>query len=159
MYGICLSYAKCRNTASDLLQESFIKVFSKIDTFSGNGSLEGWIRRIVSNTARDYYRKNANTIFVTFPEYEVQDEPFDDENLLEELSNEEVMTLVQKLPDGYRVIFIMNVVEGMNHKEIAEALNITEATSRSQLARGRKLLQEWLTDAALAKNNRDARIG
>lgn len=159
MFSICLSYAKCRNAASDLLQESFIKVFSKIDSFGCNGSLEGWIRRIVCNTARDHYRKNANTVFVTYSDYEVQDESFEEEELLEELSNEEVMEMVQKLPDGYRVIFIMNVVEGMNHKEIAEALNITEATSRSQLARGRKLLQGWLKDAAILKNKRDARIG
>lgn len=148
MMGVCMGYTKDHDTAKDLLQESFIKVFNKIKDYNNEGSLEGWIRRIVVNTAIDYYRK-ASKLYVANIDNR-KTEPIDN-LILDQFNNEDLLKLIRKLPEGYRIVFNLNVVEGYTHEEIAEKLGITESTSRSQLSRARKLLQDWILEMSDAK--------
>ncbi len=139
MYAVCLRYARHGMEAQDMLQEGFIKVFDKLETFKGAGSLEGWIRRIMVHSAISTYRKKS-----------FQNEKFGLDNVPEgetpcealgRLGHQELMALIQELPDGYRIVFNLYAIEGFGHKEIAQQLGCGESTSRSQLAKARKLLQ------------------
>jgi RNA polymerase sigma factor (sigma-70 family) len=147
MFHICLSYTGDRDTAKDILQESFIKVFKSIREYHADKSLEGWIRRIVTNTAIDYYRKEKRLRY------------FEDSNGKPEqvsmpanqyiaFNTDNVLHQVKRLPEGARLVFHMFAVEGYSHKEIAGKLNISEGTSKSQFNRARTLLQEWLSPSA-----------
>lgn len=144
MYAICLSYAKDRAMAQDILQDGFVKVFEKIKTFNSKGSLEGWIKRIMSHTAIDHFRKKS--ALNNFVPYE---QAFDQKdtagNALDYLTVEELMEQVRKLPDGARVIFNLYAVEGYSHKEISKKLKISEGTSKSQFSRAKNILQNVLT--------------
>lgn len=144
MYAICLSYAKDRSTAQDILQDGFIKVFEKISTFKQQGSLEGWIKRVISHTAVDHFRKRS-----TLNNYVDYEQAFEERdpggNALDYLNAEEVLEQVRKLPDGARVIFNLYAIEGYSHKEISQELNISEGTSKSQFSRARSILQKLLT--------------
>ncbi len=144
MYGICMGYAGERPLAQDMLQESFIKVFKHIDNYSGSGSLEGWIRRIVTNTAIDILRKKQRTEL--FIENEVSDLNGQSNKWVAPNSMEagDIMKQVKKLPEGARIVFNLYAVEGYTHKEIAEKLHITAGTSKSQYSRARSLLQQWV---------------
>lgn len=150
MFQICLSYSGDRDEAKDILQNAFIKVFTGLDKFNEKNSLEGWIRRIVTNTAIDYFRKSKRLVFIDdFP-----DEPDEEERgtfSLQELTNEVILHFIKKLPDGARVVFNLFAVEGLKHKEIAEKLKITEGTSKSQYKRARNLLKKWLYEYELSK--------
>ncbi len=143
MYGICLSYVGDRDLAQDVLQDSFIKIFDKIKGFNLAGSLEGWIRRIVSNTAIDYVRKQSRLQNYITEKEEIEDEVYEP-NALQQLQTQDVLIQVARLPDGARVVFNLYALEGYTHKEIAQKLNITEGTSKSQFNRARKLLMSWL---------------
>ena len=144
MYGICLSFVGDRELAQDILQDGFIKVFNFLKTFDMNGSLEGWIRKTMVNTSIDYYRKKAK-----LQQYIVSDSIFQDEEIPEEIldriQTEEILNKVSELPEGARLIFNLYAVEGYSHKEIAEMLNISIGTSKSQLSRAKSLLKSWLT--------------
>lgn len=139
MYGICMSYSGDRDMAQDILQESFIKVFKKIKGFNMEGSLEGWIRRIVSNTAIDSLRKRQREYSYINDSY---DDPVEDfkPGVLEEMKATDIMNMVSRLPEGARLIFNLFALEGYSHSEIAKKLNITEGTSKSQFSRARKML-------------------
>ena len=145
MYAVCLSYAKDRSSAQDILQDGFVKVFEKMKSYNHDGSLEGWIRRIISNTAVDHYRKKSTlNKFIEF-----EDSPTDtrgQNNVFESLHAEEILKQLRKLPDGAQVIFNLYAVEGFSHKEISEKLQISEGTSKSQLSRAKNLLQKLLND-------------
>ena len=146
MHGVCMRYSKSSAEAEDLLQEGFIKVFQKISTFRGQGSLEGWIRRIMVNHALNYL-KSRRLMFVEedpqrFSE-KVADEP-DPANEEPLFSPQMMMEAVQELPDGYKVVFNLYVFEEYSHKEIAEELGISENTSKSQLSRARRYLRNHL---------------
>jgi RNA polymerase sigma-70 factor (ECF subfamily) len=140
MYGVCLRFAASYDEAQDILQESFIKVFEKLSSFSGKGSLEGWIKRIVINTAIEKYRDRVFHLSV----HEMTDNgTFADENLgPSTLGINDLLNLIQQLPDQYRLVFNLYALDGMSHKEIGEALGLSESTSRSNLSRARVLLQE-----------------
>ena len=143
MYGICLSYAGERELAQDILQDSYIKIFKNIVDFKSDGSLEGWIRRIVTNTAIDHLRQKSRLQkFITEKE-EILLET-EEVNGLENLQTQDILDQVAKLPDGARVVFNLYAIEGYTHKEIAQRLEITEGTSKSQFNRARKLLMELL---------------
>lgn len=140
MMGVCLRYVSDRETARDLLQDGFVKVFTNINAYSGVGSFEGWMRKIFVNCALEYLRKSDvlreatdldNTSELVQP----------DSSVISDLSAAELMKLVQELPAGFRTVFNMFAIEGYSHKEISEMLNITESTSRSQFTRARQLLQ------------------
>ena len=150
MFQICLSYSGDRVEAKDILQEAFIKVFTNLEKFDSKNSMEGWIRRIVTNTAIDYFRKRRRLVFLN----EIPDEPDEEEKgsfTLQDLTNDIILRYVKQLPDGARVVFNLFAVEGLPHKEIAEKLNITEGTSKSQYKRARNLLKKWLYEYELSK--------
>lgn len=143
MFGICLRYSKDYDTAKDILQEGFIKVFENIKQFSSKGSIEGWIRRIIINTALERFRKQKNIILVdTIPD--VIEEEIDDRD--PEMSMNEMMKMIQTLPDQYRLVFNLYVFEEMTHKEIAAELGIAEGTSKSDLSRARMILRHKITE-------------
>lgn len=140
MYGICLRFAGNQMEADDILQEGFIKVFTQLKNFRNEGSFEGWIRRTFINTAINYYRKNLRfSKFHNIDEIEVG--PINEENIYDTLSKEELINLIHELPNGYRTVFNLNVIEGYTHKEIGAMLNISDNTSKSQLTRARSILQ------------------
>lgn len=142
MYAICLRYSSNRDEAEDVLQEGFIKVYTSIKDFRDEGVFEGWVRRIMVNTALEHQRKKQR-MYIS-EDIESAEEEFIDADIIDELSAREILALVQKLAPGYRLIFNLYVIEGYNHREIAEKLNISEGTSKSQLARAKKILQEQL---------------
>jgi RNA polymerase sigma factor (sigma-70 family) len=140
MYGICLRYTKNQMEAEDILQEGFIRVFRHLKDYRNEGSLEGWIRRTIVNTAINFYKKRIK--FQQDVSLD-QTEPIsnEEENALDKLSAMELLACIKELPDGYRMVFNLNVIEGYTHKEIGDMLNISENTSKSQLSRARSVLQ------------------
>jgi len=143
MLRICLAYEPDRDEAKDILQNAFLKVFRNIKVYNGDGALKAWIRRIITNTAIDAYRKKQKDQTLRIDdlgEYAEPLEPDSDPLLCQDLLKE-----VENLPDGARIVFNLYAIEGYGHKEIAEKLNISEGTSKSQLSRARKLLNEQLT--------------
>lgn len=143
MFGICLRYAKNQMEAEDVLQDGFIKVFRYLKDYRNEGSLEGWIRRTMVNTAINYYKKKIKYQKDVSLD---QTEPInrDEESAIDVLSAKELLGVIRELPDGYRMVFNLNVIEGYTHKEIGKMLNISENTSKSQLSRARGVLQEKL---------------
>jgi len=140
MMGVCMRYAKDAFEAEDVLQMGFVKVFQKVSEFRGDGSFEGWIRRIMVNTAIESYRKNLRSLnVVDIDEVYEQPQSTFDMNVLE---LKDLMKLVQALSNGYRLVFNMYVIEGYSHKEIAMQLGISEGASKSQLSRARAILKE-----------------
>ncbi len=145
MYGICLGYAGERQLAQDMLQEAFIKVFRKIDQYKGSGSLEGWIRKIVTNTAIDILRKNP--VAGEFFSDDLMVIPDSTKNkALSDMETKDLLAHIARLPEGARVIFNLYALEGMTHQEIADKLNISSGTSKSQYSRARYLLQQWVDE-------------
>lgn len=144
MLGVSYRYARNREDAEDILQDSFIKVFRKLSQFKSEGSFEGWIRRIVVHTAiKKYsvlrYQKELNG--------QEQKEVADSENeppAFQHLSEKDLLVMINGLPDGYRLIFNLYVIEGYRHEEIAELLGIQPGTSRSQLVKARTMLQKQI---------------
>lgn len=140
MYAVCLRYARSSADAADILQEGFVKVFTKMDQFNFQGSFEGWVRRIMVNTAlRTYQRQRFD--FEQSGYERMPDMPVE-ADALASLSEKELLALIAKLPDGYRVVFNLVAIEGYSHAEAADMLGIQESTSRSQLTKARR----WLID-------------
>jgi RNA polymerase sigma factor (sigma-70 family) len=140
MLGVCRRYISDPMTAEDILVEGFMKVFDKIDQFKNEGSFEGWIRRIMVNEALGYLRQQKRNL-----EDVSLDEAYgiaDFEQADQSLQADEMMSMIETLPTGYRTIFNLYAIEGYSHAEIAEMLGITESTSKSQLHRARALLQQ-----------------
>jgi RNA polymerase sigma factor (sigma-70 family) len=146
MMAVCLRYCKDRETAKDLLHDGFLKVYTHLSSFRGAGSFEGWIRRIMVNTALEFIRKqNDEGYHIDVEEaWSLSD---DEIGAMERLQVEELIQLIQKLPESYRTTFNLFVIEGYSHKEIAEAMNITESSSRVYLTRAREILQNMLGKA------------
>jgi RNA polymerase sigma factor (sigma-70 family) len=143
MMGICLRYTKDYEEAQDVMQDAFIKIFGKLADYEKKGSLEGWVRRIVVNTALDSYRKNKKhqkNVDVDSVDYLLEDKTF----IIEELNADDLLAVIKTIPAGYQMVFNLFAIEGYSHKEIAEQLNITESTSKSQYSRARKLLRDLL---------------
>ena len=140
MFGICLRYAHDYPTAEDLLQDGFIKVFNKLHLFRYEGSFEGWLKRIFINTSIEHYRKSSSRQF--FVELDQAHGKSFDSTVIDELAAEDLLKVIQKLPNGYRTVFNLYAIEGYNHKEIGALLKISEGTSKSQLARARAALQK-----------------
>ena len=140
MMSVCLRYVSDWETARDLLQEGFVKVFTHIDSYTGNGSFEGWIRKIFVNSALEYLR-HADVLRESTDLDQTAEVGQTDSSPLSDISAAELMQLVQSLPAGFRTIFHLFAIEGYSHKEISERLHITESTSRSQYTRAKQLLQ------------------
>jgi RNA polymerase sigma factor (sigma-70 family) len=142
MYAVCLRYAGNSEEAQDILQDGFIKVYKKLDSFRGEGSFEGWVRRIFVNTAIEHFRRKRYLTPVTEKEENTIDGKYT--SALDDLAAKDIMALVQALSPGYRTVFNMYVVEGYSHKEIADLLGISEGTSKSQLSRAKVILQDMV---------------
>jgi RNA polymerase sigma-70 factor (ECF subfamily) len=141
LFGICLRYGGDRPTAEDMLQEAFLTIIDKIDGYRFEGSFEGWLKRVTVNTAINYLRKQNRQTHFSIDDSGYFEPGSDDVDALSRMSEMEILSCIQCLPDGYRTVFNMYVVEGYRHKEIAEELGISENTSRTQLAKARKALQ------------------
>ncbi|MBB4118355.1 MAG: RNA polymerase sigma factor [Mesonia hippocampi] len=149
LFGVSLKYARNRQEAEDNLQDAFITIFKKIHQFKHKGSFEGWMKRIVVNTALQRYRSSGK-VFQLVNEEKIPEIP--EENLdHEQYSLEFLLKIVQELPNRYRMVFNLYTLDGYSHKEIAELMNISEGTSKSNLARARKILQQKISaqDATL----------
>lgn len=143
MYGVCLRYTSSSQDAQDVLQDGFVKVFENLKKFKWQGSLEGWMKKLFINLALDKYRSRISHLSVD--EINENTEIANNEaSALDELSEKEILTLVRELPDQYRLVFNLYVMEGHSHHQIAETLKIGVSTSRSNLARAKTLLKEKL---------------
>lgn len=150
MLGVCYRYSKTKDEAEDVLQEGFIKVFQKIKSFEGKGSFEGWMRRIMVNTAINNYKANNKHYYhddidqdnnINLKVDEVL--PFEaDDNI----SKNQIIRLIQELPAGYQMVFNLYVIEGLTHQEIAEELDVSINTSKSQLSKARKWLRNKILE-------------
>jgi RNA polymerase sigma-70 factor (ECF subfamily) len=169
MLGVCMRYTRTREEAEDIMQEGFLTVFTKIDQFADKGSFEGWVRRIMVNAALMHFRKfndlqNATTFGEEARISSIPDEAgeeVDEANLSvkdriqhADFSRDELLEVIQELPDGFRMVFNLSVFEDYKHKEIADMLGIAEATSKTQLLRARKLIQKKLFEKALIKDKK-----
>ena len=141
MMGVCIRYAGNRDAAGDLLQDGFVKVFTRLNEYTASGSLEGWVRRIFINCALEKIRKERIFSKVIEGEIDIEDTI---PSVLETLTEMEMLQMIRQLPEGYRAVFNLFAIEGFSHKEIGEMLHITEGTSRSQYARARQSLQEMI---------------
>ncbi len=144
LMGVCFRYAVNKQEAEDLLQDGFVKIFEKLDKYSGIGSFEGWMRRIVVNTALDNIRKNKK--FQLNTDLESEDYKLQSNDFIEErLAAEDLIKVLNSIPLGYKTIFNLYAIEGYSHKEIAEQLNISTSTSKSQYSRAKALLRTKIT--------------
>jgi len=142
MMGVCLRYSNNREDAQDILHEGFIKVFKNIAKYQPGTSLSAWIRRIMVNTSIDFYRKNVRRRTEDIEQaYSISS---NDADAISQVTEKEILAVVQKLSPAYRAVFNLYVVEGFSHKEIAQQLGITESTSRSNLVKARMKLKELL---------------
>lgn len=139
MFGVCLRYSKDRTEAEDNLQEGFVKVFSNIKSFRHEGSFEGWVRRIMVNVSLSKFRKQH----VLYPVEDIgkYDSVQISDDILAKIGAEDLLGLIQQLPPRYRMVFNLYVMEGLNHREISEAMEISVGTSKSNLARARDILK------------------
>ncbi len=144
MFGVCLAYSPDRMEAEDTLHDGFMKVFTNISQYKGEGSPEGWIRRIMVNTALEKYRRSQRLQAIT-DQVRYESSP-GIEHILEQIAAQEIMDAVLELSPQYRIVFMLYGVEGYSHKEIAEQLGISEGTSKSNLSRARSILQERLKE-------------
>jgi RNA polymerase sigma-70 factor (ECF subfamily) len=150
MFGVCMRYAKSKEEAEDILSDSFVQVFVKLSSFKREGSFEGWIRRIVVNTSITAYRNNLK--FNLNDEIsEVHQLSDDNETAIDLLNVQQIKSIIQQMPDGYRMIFNLYVIEGYNHREIAELIGINEGTSKSQFSKAKKWLQNRLIKYSIAQ--------
>ena len=149
LLGICMRYAHNRTEAEDVLQQSLVKIYFKINQYSKKGSFEGWMKHIVTNTAITYYHQNLkyykNIDIDNINEIDSNEYTINNYNHYK-FSEEKILAIINELPDGYRIIFNLYAIEGYKHKEIAEMLNIEVSTSKSQYSRARKIIQKKLTD-------------
>lgn len=150
MMAICLRYSKDTEEAKDILQEGFIKIFGNIKQFKSEGSLEGWVKRIMVNTAINFYHKNKKNNTTTFEDSLLDNNVYYEENnaddALQNLSYEDILVFIRKLPPAYQTVFNLYVIEQYSHKEIGVLLNISEGTSKSNLAKARAKLQKMLNE-------------
>jgi RNA polymerase sigma-70 factor (ECF subfamily) len=146
MYSLCIRYAGNTNDANDLFQEGIIKLYKSLSTYKGAGSFEGWARKIFVNVCLDSLKKKKRMLTAELTDH--TEMPSGDLTGLDKVSNDGLMAIIQQLPDGYRIVVNLYLVEGYNHKEIADMLGISEGTSKSQLSRAKTLLQKNISAIA-----------
>lgn len=142
LFVLCFKYCNDKTEAEDILHDVFIEIFSKIKNFKGNGSFEGWMKRIAINTTIDFFKKKSKIKFVD--ELIINDTP--DEDFEESISMQTLLKFIQELPPQYRLVFNLYVLDEFSHKEIAEKFNISESTSKSNLHRARQILKNKITN-------------
>lgn len=155
MFGVCLRYAKDRTEAEDNLQEGFIKVFTYIKGFRHEGSFEGWMRRVMVNVSLEKFRKQ--NLLYPVEDMGIYDTQNYNDDILDKISADELIGLIQQLPPRYRMVFNLYVMEGLNHMEIGKEMGISTGTSKSNLARARNILKskvkELYKEVGTKKNN------
>ena len=137
--SICLRYSRDREEAIEIVNDGFVKVFTKLNKYADRTSFKAWLRRIMINASIDYYRRNEkhyHNVDISYAKHE-----FVTEDALDKISEKEIVALIQELPPSYRMVFNLFVIEGFNHREIAEKLNIGIGTSKSNLAIARSKLK------------------
>ena len=145
MLAICMRYVYERSEAEDILQDAFLKVFLKIGEFAGRGSFEGWLKRVFVNTAITHYHKSSKHNKHHYEISDVQETKFENEKYSEsEFTRDELFSVVNSLPEGYKIVFNLYAIEGYKHKEIGKLLNIDINTSKSQYSRAKKLIRKKL---------------
>ena len=146
LMGICMRYGAGKDEAKDIFQEAFIKVFENINKVTQVETLNAWIKRIVINTAINHYHQQQKR-YTALPEL-YPETAFDDahERIIDQLSQEELLNLIQKLPAGYKFVFNLYAIEGYSHKEIAEMMQTSESNSKNQYAKAKKALQKMIVD-------------
>lgn len=144
LYALCCRYIKEKMEAEDVLIIALTKILDRIDQYKGEGSFEGWMKRIVVNEALTYLRRNKNMYLEM--DIEAADREPDYKKIENELHTEDLMKMIDALPSGYRIVFNLYAIDGYSHKEIAEQLGINENTSKSQLSRARVVLQKHLLE-------------
>jgi RNA polymerase sigma factor (sigma-70 family) len=167
MLGVCMRYLKDKMLAEDIMQEAFMVIFAKVGQFKDKGSFEGWMKRIMINASLKHIQKNKGNyhfdiddvrdenVYSTHPSNDDVEINFSNKkSVIEntEFSREEILSVVAELPDGFRIVFNLYAVEGFKHKEIAENLGISISTSKTQLIRARKQLQEKLYKLGIKKH-------
>lgn len=142
MLAVCMRYSRNQMEAEDLLQDGFIKVFTNLDQYKSEGPFEQWVRRIMINNAiKNCHKKSFQN------EYSAGDdipELFEQPEVIDNMAERELLKIINELPEGYRMVFNLYAIEGYSHREISESLHIEESTSRSQLVKARKVLQDKL---------------
>ena len=142
-FGICRRYAQSKEDAEDIFQDAFVKIFLNLNELRNAEQLSAWIRRVVVNVCVDYYHKRVN--FVDFNEVpEVATHDWQGDSVISQMSNQELLSAVNELPDGARMVFNLYVIDGYTHQEIADMLHISEGTSKSQLFFAKKILKKKL---------------
>lgn len=157
MFGICLRYAPDYHSAEDTLQEGFLKVFRSILSFRHEGSFEGWLRRIFVNLSIEKLRKKHPVI--SFEDVYENTFYLFDENVESKFDADELLGMIQALPAGYKMVFNLYAIEGYNHQEIAEMLDISEGTSKSQLSRARNILKRKIAEQNTSTHDTVEQLG
>lgn len=143
MLSVCRQYIKDIHFAEDVMIQGFVKMFKHMDTFKFEGSFEGWVRRIMIRESISFLRKQQ---FVVYDDEVYEDNQSNSSELVSDLDTEHIQRLIDALPQGYKMVFVLYTIEGYKHQEIAKMLDITESTSKSQLFKARKMLQEQLQE-------------
>lgn len=151
MLTVCSRYSRSREDAEDTLSEGFARVFEKLGTYKGNGSFEGWMRRIMVNMAIEKFRKK-HVQYTELKDHHIGHPEVTEEEMRSKVSAGQLLALIQKLPPSYQMVFNLYVFEGLKHKEIATELGISEGTSKSNLSHARTWLKKGIED--LAGNNK-----
>ncbi|MBM3170825.1 MAG: sigma-70 family RNA polymerase sigma factor [Bacteroidetes bacterium] len=148
LLGICFRYANGRDDAEEILQQSFIKIFTRMESFNNQGSFEGWMKRVTINTALNFLSSQKR---LGFTEEVTPHTAFHNEDpeaeMIRSMEHEKLFECIGRLPDGYRVVLNLFAIEGLSHKEIGERLGITESTSRSQFVRAKSALKKILEES------------
>ncbi|MBL4668123.1 MAG: RNA polymerase sigma factor [Flavobacteriales bacterium] len=155
MMGVCYRYTNNTEDAKDVLQDGFVKVYRNLKKYTFKGSLEGWIRRIMVNTAIDHFRKHKDVFFVDDEEgYILENSKVESaDSIYSQFGESVIMEAIQSLSPAYKAVFNLNVIEGYQHKEIAEKLGISEGTSKSNLAKAKQNLRQQLLKQEARINN------
>jgi RNA polymerase sigma factor (sigma-70 family) len=145
LYAVCLQYAGSDDEARDILQEGFIKIFANLGQYKNEGSFEGWMRRIIVNTALEKFRNRHNLYRIDDIDSIIEFESEPEKEDYADLQACDLLGLIRDLPPKYRMVFTLYAIEGYSHKEISDMMNISEGTSKSNLSRARFILQKKVT--------------
>ena len=153
LYGLCLRYSSNEADAKDLLQDGFIKIFENLKQYKNKGSLEGWMRRIIINTAMEHFRKSGNLMLFD-SDAKIVSVQVKYEHVMQDLNKKDMLDMIQSLTPQYRAVFNLYAIEGYSHQEIAKILNISEGTSKSNLSRARTMLKKKINQEIKSRRSK-----
>lgn len=153
MYSICLRYCHDQASAADALQEGFIKVYKYLNSFNNTGNLYSWIKKIIVRSCLDQIKKEKANFSIDIDQISTVDHHYELDLNFDDYTYNKVLQVLNKIPQGYKIVFSMYVLDEMSHSEIASMLNITESTSRTQLYKARKLIKKNLVEYSIVNTN------